>query len=888
MLKKTIIISLVSLLTSTLALSADYMQDARDSLTQGENQAAIIQLKNQLKNNPKDAQARYLLGTTYLSTGQVDAAEKELNKAYRLNAENSQFTLAYAEILLLKREYKQVTELLNQPFSDKADEQQRQIYQAYAYLGLGQRDDAEKIFTELEQTLQDVQIYHGLALLAWEKSDIESASQWIEKALLQEPDNRKALQLKAKIANIEKKHADALTIYDELIKQYPNDLQLYIERAATLMLLGKLQDAEKDIQQVLKEAANFPKANYLLAQIKIQEGDFAAAQRAAQLVLNYVPKHTPSMLILGFINLQQSHFNQAEKYIIQYLSTNPDNINAQNMLANVYLRQGKADQALLLLETISEEVRERSPQLLTTMGSAYLLQGDHEKAIAVLTQARALSPESEIIQQRLIAGQYHSGDIDNAIFGLEAMLEHGQSSAKDNYLLIVSYLQKQQFSKAEAQLKEFIKQSPEDPQLYHFLAIVEKNKGYESRSKAAYEQALQLDENFIPAYLGLAQLSIEKQQLEQAKGYLNEVIRIDQQYAKAYILLAGIAKIENNPREIENQLLRGVENASDNVEAKITMAAALEKWYIRQKQAEKLLPLAQQLVISHPENKGALSILAAAEIASNNERNAELTLEKIINLDDTDTRHRLLLANILARQPDRKSDVITLMDAVIKLNPGNSESIIMKADYQLKIQHYQQALENYQLAYNIQADNKVLIVITEILLFQGQEDEAVKFLQEELEKDGQNLAAHFKLASIYQQSNRPDKAIEHYLTMLEIRPDNTLALNNLAWIYAQQDNPEAISMAKKAYENAPDSAAIADTYGYILLNQGKLEAAINILEEAARNTPEVLDIQYHLAKAYYLNYEEPKAKIIIDAILSKDKNFSEKENAKNLQGKLKN
>ena len=76
-----------------------------------------------------------------------------------------------------------------------------------------------------------------------------------------------------------------------------------------------------------------------------------------------------------------------------------------------------------------------------------------------------------------------------------------------------------------------------------------------------------------------------------------------------------------------------------------------------------------------------------------------------------------------------------------------------------------------------------------------------------------------------------------------------MTLNNLAVLYQRVGDPKALETAKKAYEAAPKSAAIQDTYGWILFGDGQVDKAVEILAEAAKGLPGNSEVQYHYAAA---------------------------------------
>ena len=66
-----------------------YLDRARVQVDKGALREATIELKNALSVNPKNKEARWLLGTTYLDLGENAFAEKELRYARELGVNDA-------------------------------------------------------------------------------------------------------------------------------------------------------------------------------------------------------------------------------------------------------------------------------------------------------------------------------------------------------------------------------------------------------------------------------------------------------------------------------------------------------------------------------------------------------------------------------------------------------------------------------------------------------------------------------------------------------------------------------------------------------------------------------------------------------------------------------
>jgi tetratricopeptide (TPR) repeat protein len=90
---------------------------------------------------------------------------------------------------------------------------------------------------------------------------------------------------------------------------------------------------------------------------------------------------------------------------------------------------------------------------------------------------------------------------------------------------------------------------------------------------------------------------------------------------------------------------------------------------------------------------------------------------------------------------------------------------------------------------------------------------------------------------------RLDDAISHYRQCVKRWPDSAMSLNALGYTLADRTSEyeEAEKLISKALHLDPGSAAIIDSYGWVLYRQGENERALEELQKAYAllNDPEV-------------------------------------------------
>jgi tetratricopeptide (TPR) repeat protein len=130
------------------------------------------------------------------------------------------------------------------------------------------------------------------------------------------------------------------------------------------------------------------------------------------------------------------------------------------------------------------------------------------------------------------------------------------------------------------------------------------------------------------------------------------------------------------------------------------------------------------------------------------------------------------------------------------------------------------------------------------------------------------------LAAACLDAGRIREAAEHYRVLVKADPRDARAMNNLAWAMSQLGEPEALDLAQRAHLLDPESAATADTLGWLLLQSGKVDEAVPLLTQAVSLDPATPAIRYHRAEALHragdLGAARTELKWIIETAVSSE------------------
>ena len=346
----------------------------------------------------------------------------------------------------------------------------------------------------------------------------------------------------------------------------------------------------------------------------------------------------------------------------------------------------------------------------------------------------------------------------------------------------------------------------------------------------------------------------------------------------------------------------------------------LTAYYLKRGENDLALPVAEEAHRLAPEHPLALLYLGQAQFGNGNSEAAVVTLTELTERDPQlpDGYFHLGLAAgatgdvELARQALNKA---------LELNRGYLSAKIALGELALEMGHIEEALERakqiqeehpeagrgYALeaaAYMAGGQDAQAISALEIAqtrepssasvlrLYRahralGNTNAAVAALEQWLSEHRRDFNVRLTLANLMLSEGRNADAIEHYEAIIAEQPENVTALNNLAIVYQGLEPSRALSLAERAYQLAPDNPKVLDTYGWTLIEAGKVESGLARIAKALRQEPDNPEIAYHRAAGLASAGDEETARRELMALLRKDIEFPQRAEVIKLLEELK-
>lgn len=389
---------------------------------------AINDLRTVVKNEPKNAEAAFMLAQAHEINGESELAENELKKAIEANPVNDKAHANYATYVASKGRIDEALSVVDKALAYFKDSYELMDIKLKILISQNKKSESLALMEAMEQVSAnnaEVNINKGKYYLS--NGDVVSAIVEFEKAYKKSPAKYAPLEMIVKTYMSNSQMDKATVRINKRFEVDAND-------AIAHQLMGEVHLAQKDTKQALTSFTNAANAAetwiqpYLrIAAIHVFEKNHQAAIDVLNNAQNKVVNKTPLQLQIAAIYEYQEKFQDAMKVYDGVLSGASSNKMAANNYAALLLDYGtsEADTAKALELARSFE-KLQQPAFQDTLAWAYAKSGDHQKAIDILMPIVERASNVAVFRYHLGYALYHSGDKAAAKSHLEIAVDSEQ------------------------------------------------------------------------------------------------------------------------------------------------------------------------------------------------------------------------------------------------------------------------------------------------------------------------------------------------------------------------------------------------------------------------------------------------------------------------------
>lgn len=658
-----------------------------------------------------------------------------------------------------------------------------------------------------------------------DKRLLEETSEIADTLLKRDPKSFYGLRLKAFLASVNKDLKAAEQYIREADASKPNQPDVRLALAQVLAATGRWPESETVAKQLLADHKNFPGTyDFLFGQYVVRKDQAAADQILAQRTQAFPKAVAYRIQQAGFFHGTQRQA-QAEQVLQQMLENHADFPDARLAVADFYFRTRDYEKALRFYREGGDAAKEADKK------TQYRIR-------QVLAMAAANKTEEALaLVDQVVKEQPKNADA----LQLRASLVLQAGRAKGN---------EKRYQEAITDLQSVISRSPGNPFTRLTLGRAYQNRGEIDAALVQYQEAVKLRPDFTAAQIGLGQVLLAKNENARALQAADEILRLDPNSLAGKVLRNAALMKTGNLKQARTDLEKALQQMPNQPDLSYQLAV-LDFSEKRYKEAEDGF---KRLRAAHPGDPRLLMALTEINLAMNRTEAAFQMLQDELkqNPDREDVRLALARAAMRTNNMELASEQFKLL---IAKNPGNFEYYMRLGD-----------------ALRMKGDA------------QGSLDAV---------KKGQELApnhplANLQLAMTYESMGNRPAARPYYETVLRTEPDNPIALNNLAYMMAEEgrDLDQALTYAQRAKQKAANNDEIADTLGWIYIKKNLSDSAIDIFKGLVVKQPKNSTFHYHLAMALYQKGDKAKAKQSLETALSLKPGKDEENKIRELMAKV--
>jgi predicted Zn-dependent protease len=609
--------------------------------------------------------------------------------------------------------------------------------------------------------------------------------------------------------------------------------------------------------------------------------------------------------------LVRGDYGEAAVTVRSLLDDDAENAELRLLLARVLIMQGDFEAAHRTLQAAVE--RGAAPEDVALVRMRWLLeQGDFQLALEL-----ASDPGTPFSDER--RAYYRARALQGLRRVPEAIAVYRQLSAEkpESAELHLRLAQCHAFLGRDEAAREAVKQAlripakggdaPVKAEAWMLEGALAARANDRVRVREAYREAAAAAPGELTALqqgqllTGAIDLALWAGDLDAARHFRGQLARVLPQSPLSRMMGAQIRLFDADPAEAVAELQRLTQDTADprvrlllagghlvagSFEQALTEANALAAaGFEGMDQVQQLIKSASSSAAQSPERSMAAS---AALVAMGQPALARLMLERARSRqpDNLDLLRALAQAELRSGRVD---EALRLARDLATQRPEVPVVKALLAEVQVANGDHAGASETYEEVWKASANAPLALAFAQARRRAGLDD-AEWPLRQWLQRQPRDNAVRLSLAAALQQNGATSEAIrelQRALTELPAgHPMRAIALNNLAVMYGQSGDGRALETARAAYEIAGAVPSIQDTYGWLLVRNGRPKDGLPLLQAAVDASPQEAEIRFHYAVASLAAGDKDMATAYLADLIESEQDFEGRAEAERLYTSL--
>jgi tetratricopeptide (TPR) repeat protein len=466
---------------------------------------------------------------------------------------------------------------------------------------------------------------------------------------------------------------------------------------------------------------------------------------------------------------------------------------------------------------------------------------------------KAFPKDKAVYQKRMVELYAATGKNTEANELLAALLK---DNPKDNdaiamrAALMLTTGNREQINMAASDLQGLVTKTPQNHLLRFNLARAFVAKGDVEAARLQLEEAIKLRPDFVVAREWLARIYLAKQDWNRALKASDEIVALDRNNLRGHLARSS-AFLGMGDQDKARQELALISKAyPDNPEAKLQVGGLA----LRDKDFKRAEEIFADLYKGNPHDNRGLAGFAEALVGEGRLPDAIKEVQKASEKEPQRQDLKLFAAHLDVRN-GQYDEAIRIYQALLQQQPKSATLLRALAETQRRKGDLNGAIDNFrQCSQEAPSDTGCLMLLGLLMESTGKREQA---------------------KPIYEQ-------------ILKIRPDDPLALNNLAFAKAEEgvDLDQALTMAQRAVQKAPGNPQIADTLGWIYIKKSLTDDAVRVFRDLVVKEPNNYQFHYHYGMALLQKGDKPSAKRELETALKDNPSRDDKSKIQDLLQKI--